>query len=461
MQFPLRPGDPWHDKLQMDHMKVYRNQLDPTYGEKDVAAGLEQGFTNTETHWWDGSEIYGSSLEIQRKLRSFEGGKLRTPNDQLPVDEATGVQEAGFVQNWWLGLGLYQTLFALEHNHICDVLAANYPDMEDEELFVTARHVLAAELAKIHTVEWTTAILDSDLLWRGMNSNYHGLADGKRRVDGKAWWMQSMPLSGIMGHWENQLYGREFAMPEAFVTAYRMHSLLPEGVDVHKVGAQPGDEPSGYIDFGASREAGSAKAMEATDLPTLINSFGLGKPGALQLHNFPEFLQSFSPVDDRALADLCATDLIRDRQKGMRYNSLRRGLGLKPITKFEDLYLDPKNPKNAADIATMREIYNDDIELLDAMVGMHAEEKRHPGFGFSETAFRVFLLIATRRLEADKFFTSEYNEETYTDVGLQMVDDCTMGGMFTRHFPQLAKANMPKNVFFNWSAQEQAKRVER
>ena len=38
------------------------------------------------------------------------------------------------------------------------------------------------------------------------------------------------------------------------------------------------------------------------------------------------------------------------------------------------------------------------------MVGMFAEPKPK-GFGFSDTAFRVFVLMASRRIEADRFFT--------------------------------------------------------
>jgi len=37
----------------------------------------------------------------------------------------------------------------------------------------------------------------------------------------------------------------------------------------------------------------------------------------------------------------------------------------------------------------------------------------HPGaitlLGFSDTAFRVFILMASRRLKSDRFFTRDYN----------------------------------------------------
>lgn len=30
-----------------------------------------------------------------------------------------------------------------------------------------------------------------------------------------------------------------------------------------------------------------------------------------------------------------------------------------------------------------------------------------PGFGFSDTAFRIFILMASRRLKSDRFFTND------------------------------------------------------
>ena len=50
------------------------------------------------------------------------------------------------------------------------------------------------------------------------------------------------------------------------------------------------------------------------------------------------------------------------------------------------------------------------------MIGMYAEPKPK-GFGFSDTAFRIFILMASRRLESDRFFTDDYRPEVYTQAG--------------------------------------------
>ena len=59
----------------------------------------------------------------------------------------------------WIGLAVLHTLFTLEHNAICDRLHGRVPDLEDDQLYDRARLINAALMAKIHTVEWTPAII--------------------------------------------------------------------------------------------------------------------------------------------------------------------------------------------------------------------------------------------------------------------------------------------------------------
>ena len=69
------------------------------------------------------------------------------------------------------------------------------------------------------------------------------------------------------------------------------------------------------------------------------------------------------------------------------------------------------------------------------MVGMYAETPPQ-GFGFSDTAFRIFVLMATRRLKSDRFFTTDY-PEVYTPAGMQWLNDNTMITVLLRHYPEL------------------------
>ena len=61
---PLPDGDDWPDG---DPMKVKATSPDRTRTNK---SGLPPTYVNTVTHWWDGSQIYGSDEERNRKLRT-------------------------------------------------------------------------------------------------------------------------------------------------------------------------------------------------------------------------------------------------------------------------------------------------------------------------------------------------------------------------------------------------------
>src|SRR5207245_3011631 len=110
---------------------------------------------------WQAARIAGIEASTQDKARLHEDGKLISgPNGLLPLDPVSGVDITGVNGNWWVGLSMLHTLFTLEHNAICDRLRATYPSWSDDELFDRARLINAALLAKIHTVDWTPAILD-------------------------------------------------------------------------------------------------------------------------------------------------------------------------------------------------------------------------------------------------------------------------------------------------------------
>ena len=86
------------------------------------------------------------------------------------------------------------------------------------------------------------------------------------------------------------------------------------------------------------------------------------------------------------------------------------------------------------------------------MIGMYAEPKPQ-GFGFSDTAFRVFILMASRRLKSDRFFTRDFRPEVYTQAGFDWVNENTMRDVLLRHFPELEPALAGvENPFAPWTA---------
>ncbi|MFB3049214.1 MAG: peroxidase family protein, partial [Acidimicrobiia bacterium] len=180
----------------------------------------------------------------------------------------------------------------------------------------------------------------------------------------------------------------------------------------------------------------------------LFYSFGNQHPGAVVLNNFPRFMQELS-IPGNPMFDLGAIDILRARERGVpRYNEFRRQLGLNPIREFEDLTDDGPT------VAKIKEVYGDDVEKLDLLVGTLAEQHRPTGFGFGETMFQIFILNATRRLQADRFYTDDYREEVYTKEGLEWVDNSSLKKVILRHFPELAATGLGniKNAFEPWDA---------
>lgn len=121
---PLLKGDSWSDRT----MEVRKTQPDTVLSEEDKQSPAYQ---NDNTHWWDGSQIYGSSEKETQALRSeCQHGELKVDFREgatfLPRD-STSLPETGFRQNWWLGLELLHTLFALEHNAIASRLRVSNP----------------------------------------------------------------------------------------------------------------------------------------------------------------------------------------------------------------------------------------------------------------------------------------------------------------------------------------------
>jgi hypothetical protein len=428
---PPVPGDDW----PTPPVTIMRIRPDPT---RPPDASGAPTYASTETHWWDGSQIYGSSLELQKLVRSGEDGKLVVGPDGL-VPIPPGDQSPALVPGFWLGLAAMVNLFTLEHNAICDMLRREYPGWGDEALFQRARLINAALLAKIHTVEWTPAIISHPVTQTALHANWFGIA-GERvhRLFGRLG--PSEVLSGIPGS-PTDHYGVPYSLTEEFVAVYRMHPLIR---DDYSFRSALDDTQARECTFREIAGPGGASMLETVGLRDALYSFGTLNPGAIVLHNYPRFLQEFERPKG-GLQDLAATDILRSRELGVpRYNEFRRLLHLRPAESFTDLCLDPTWG------AEMERVYDGDLERVDLSVGLFAE-KRPKGFAFSDTAFRIFILMASRRLNSDRFFTVDYTPRVYTQAGLDWIDANSMSTVLVRHFPELTTPlRTITNAFTPW-----------
>jgi hypothetical protein len=430
---PLAPNDDWWQ----NPMQIMRTPADPT--RPPGSANAPPTHINTESHWWDGSQIYGSSAQRQKQVRSGQDGKLLlTPESMLPAALLTELAEQ---PGWWIGLAMMSTLFAREHNAICDHLKAEFPTWSDNDLFDRARLINVGLMAKIHTVEWTPAIISHPTTQAAMRADWWGL-QGERLSNLFGRFSGNEVISGTPGS-PTDHYTAPYAHTEEFVAVYRMHPLIPDDFSFRSATDDHLLEERQFYEVTDRSANALLKQLSLTDL---FYSLGTANPGALTLHNYPRFLQEFKRPDGIVI-DLAATDIMRMRELGIpRYNQFRRLLHLNPVPSFEELV--PADHLEWAE--ELRRVYNNDIERVDLMVGLFAEPKPQ-GFGFSNTTFHVFILAAPRRLKSDRFFTADFTPQVYTQTGLEWIANNSMSTVLLRHFPGLRPAMRNRtNAFVPW-----------
>jgi hypothetical protein len=208
----------------MDHQEYER------YGDNGIRGELDEF-----ARWWDGSEVYGTpAVEPPNGPEKPDTTALRVPGSAdlqlddhrcLPLDP-DGLPRTDFRQAWWLGLSVLQTVMTREHNAVCAALRKEYKGMPEDRIFQVARLVVSALIAKIHTVEWTPAILGNDAVEMGMNVLWSGAPDN---------WLTALGIrllepgqvrgtaSSLPDH-----HGVPFSLTEEFVTVYRMHPAIPD-----------------------------------------------------------------------------------------------------------------------------------------------------------------------------------------------------------------------------------------
>jgi hypothetical protein len=432
IDIPTAPDDDWG----APSIQVPRSVPD----KAPAGSKRPPAYANLNSHWWDSSQIYGCGDDMAAKLRTHSSGKLRIePTGLLPVDSDTGVHFAGFSDNWWIGLAMLHTIFTLEHNYICDLLAHDHPDWSDDQLFRKAKLINSAVMAKIHTVEWTPAIVPHPIIKLAMNVNWSGLV-GEDREELAQLLDDRELLGGIVGSKADH-HGAPYSLTEEFVAVYRMHPLMPDDYAFHSAVTGRLLEKLELNEIAGRRTPAIAERLT---MPDLFYSFGTCHPGAITLHNYPRHLQNLTRDDGEHL-DLAAVDILRDRERGVpRYNQFRRLLNKDAVKSFDEL------TDNREWRRQLKTVYNGDLESVDLMTGLYAEPLPE-NFGFSETAFRVFILMASRRLKSDRFFTDDFRPEVYTEFGIGYIRKNTMLHILRRHYPQLAPAlEGVTNAFAPW-----------
>lgn len=367
---------------------------------------------NENSHFWDGSQIYKDSLRLKDG-----SGKLKMGDDgYLPLKDDK--EDVGNGPNRWYGIMLLHLLFTKEHNYICDQLKSKFPHYNENMLYDTARLIITALIAKIHTIEWTPTILGNNITSKSQHLVYYGILGKKFKQK----FNTGIPfLSGyIQGPFIDN--GINFSHIEEFTSVYRMHSLFPENITIQNDIISLNDtilDKSKYINT-------------KYDQSDLFYSLGKKQNTTLDLNNYPTFLRNVK-IDNGNEIDLALIDIFRDRERCIpRYNQFRKNLLLSPITNWNDLTNDKDIIKN------LETVYGNDVDKLDLLVGTHCEEKID-GSIFGETIYSIFLFHTTRRITNDRFLTTDFTKKNYTKWGIDYIENNTFKDVLSRHYPSLNK----------------------
>jgi hypothetical protein len=437
LRVPLAADDPIRLRHGLEYLEIKKTQADPHPTRGRLT------YPNEVTHWWDASQIYGSDQATEDRLRTdasgtlLPDGKLHLPDGLLPVSPLTGIEDSGFTRNWWVGLALFHTLFARHHNRICDELRRAHPThpWTSDQLFKVARLINAAVIAKIHTVEWTPAVLPNHKVVSGLCSNWWGLIETKRKPFLKRTMRSRLEvnhpvLGGLVGGKRNSLSDRH-QFSEQFVSAYRLHTGLTDHVPITPVGASA---PTTAISMDATRGRGARRLVREHGLANLFHSFGLEKGGALINNNLPDWAIDMS-IDGQAVVDIGTIDIVRDRERGVpSYNHLRELQGLPRLRRYEDLGAD------AETLANLQRLYGpapQGLDIMDLQVGMLCDRNRPEGFGFDDLRFAFFLKAASSRLDHDPMFCEQMVPDVYTQWGLDHIDAMDLRHVLLLECPEL------------------------
>jgi cytochrome b involved in lipid metabolism len=372
LNISIPSGDPDMDPTSTGTQMLQIGRLisDPASG---TSTANPRAPINTQTHFLDGSVIYGSTAARAQLIRQFSNGLLREdPVNGLPLNGlgSTIVPMAGPFGNSAdqrvagdkranvnPGLLALQGVFVLEHNRQARELKTANPTWDDERLFQEARKRVMAILQSVSYNEYVPLLLGEAL---PTYSGYNPTVDA------------SVSL--------------EFA-----IAAYRYgHSGINSVYWCAK-------------EDGKTCESGNLLLRDAYFRPSYLQHSTISdwlRGGILQ----PEASVDTVMVDDvrnhleGIRHDLASIDILRGREVGLpSFQRARQLYGLQPPTTFLDI------TSNTLVASAMSLLYGGDVSKVDLWVGGLAEQAT--GNAFVGETFKAIIreqFIRTR--DGDRFW---------------------------------------------------------
>lgn len=367
---------------------------------------------NTSNHEIDLSPLYGLKKEYTDILRSHKHGKLKSQfingeeyplfyyqngvvKDEfkhLPIaDKANKVEpakkdklfaigkETGNVQ---IGYVMMNTLFLREHNRICDLLAQEYKDWDDERLFQTARNILIVLLIKIVLEEYINHIAPY---------HFNFFAD---------------PTS-----FTNEKWYRQNWMSMEFNLLYRWHSLIPD------VACIAGQEVS------MSETLWNNDIVINKGLGRLFEDASLQPAGQVGLFNTPYFL-----------IETEKKSIQMGREAKLRsYNEYREMCQFPKVTDFDQITENEEVQKE------LKRLYGH-VDNIEFYVGLFAEDTRKNSALGSLIGRLVGIDAFSQALTNPLLAENVFKEETFSPIGWKIINTPqTLSDILHRNIPPTEK----------------------
>lgn len=385
---------------------------------------------NTSNHHIDLSPVYGLTRKQTYMLRSFTGGKLKSQilnGEEYPLfyyqdpergivkpefeglytplqDErrlppelkaklfAMGVERA----NVQIGYTMLNVMCLREHNRLCDILAQNYPDWDDERLFQTARNILMVEIMKVIIEEYINHITPY---------HFNFITDPLAFTDEKWYRLNWMTL--------------EFSL------VYRWHSALPEKF-IYNGELIPMEQSLWNNQLLIDKGLGALMAETCSQPATKIGLFNTAD-FTVKYRKHPE--QPISFID---VTELASIQLGRKAQIAS-YNDYREMCEFPRVTDFNQITGDPDAQK------LLKQLYGN-VDKIEFYVGIYAEDVRKnsalPPLIGRMVGIDAFSQALTSPLLAENIF----NKDTFSPVGWEIIHNTnTVSDLVHRNIPQNQK----------------------
>jgi len=369
---------------------------------------------NHSNHDIDLCEIYGKRIEQTNLLRSGHGGRLKSQvieGDEYPAflfeprepggplvfkAEFEGLHDEEFITqrilgdapddrkdsffavglehgNSTIGSTIMNIVWVREHNRLADMLAAEHPGWEDDQLFETARNIAIVLLVRIVVEEYIKHIAPFDFPVEAVPF----IADGQR-------WNR-MNWSAI-----------------EFNLLYRWHSLVPDAIG-------EGPEQLSSTEF-----RNNNPLVLSTGIEALMKRCSHEPAGKIGLLNTPYFLTERFQGDQPSIEE--RTIALSRGARLQSFNRYREAYGLEHLESFEALTSD-------TDLSERLERLYGHIDNLEWYVGIFAED--YPDYMMmgelitTMVANDAFTQALTNPLLARHVFTAD----TFSEAGMRVITE--------------------------------------